>query len=159
YCGARRATDGSPPTAEAKPRQPKATRATTWTRRNRSEAEIASRRLPAGRAKRGNTKPRTSSGCRPRHAGPTCRPTPSRLPWQDGGRRQGLRRARQPAPQGRAAQGLRASWLRKISPTEEAELMSKKKSTPGGRAKKKAEVSLIRSSAAEYLTFVAASGQ
>jgi len=37
--------------------------------------------------------------------------------------------------------------------------MSKKKPTPGGRANKKAEVSLIRSSAAEYLTFVAASGQ
>lgn len=37
--------------------------------------------------------------------------------------------------------------------------MSKKKATPGGRAKKKAEVSLVRSSAAEYLTFVAASGQ
>ena len=37
--------------------------------------------------------------------------------------------------------------------------MSKKKPTPGGRAKKNAEVSLIRSSAAEYLTFVAASGQ
>jgi hypothetical protein len=36
--------------------------------------------------------------------------------------------------------------------------MSKKKSTPGGRAAKKEEVSLIRSSAAEYLTFVAASG-
>ncbi len=37
--------------------------------------------------------------------------------------------------------------------------MSKKKPTPGGRAKKKAEVSLVRSSAAEYLTFVAGSGQ
>ena len=37
--------------------------------------------------------------------------------------------------------------------------MSKKKSTPSGRPKKKAEVSLVRSSAAEYLTFVAASGQ
>jgi len=37
--------------------------------------------------------------------------------------------------------------------------MSKNKPTPGGRAKKKAEVSLVRSSAAEYLTFVAASGQ
>jgi hypothetical protein len=37
--------------------------------------------------------------------------------------------------------------------------MSKKKPTPGGRAKKKAEVSLVRSSAAEYLTFVAATGQ
>jgi hypothetical protein len=37
--------------------------------------------------------------------------------------------------------------------------MSKKKSTPGGRAKNKAVVSLVRSSAAEYLTFVAASGQ
>jgi hypothetical protein len=37
--------------------------------------------------------------------------------------------------------------------------MSKKIPTSGGRAKKKAEVSLIRSSAAEYLTFVAASGQ
>jgi hypothetical protein len=37
--------------------------------------------------------------------------------------------------------------------------MNKKKPTPGGRAKKKAEVSLVRSSAAEYLTFVAASGQ
>jgi hypothetical protein len=37
--------------------------------------------------------------------------------------------------------------------------MSKKKPTSGGRAKKKAEVSLVRSSAAEYLTFVAASGE
>ena len=37
--------------------------------------------------------------------------------------------------------------------------MSKKIPTPGGRAKKKDEVSLVRSSAAEYLTFVAASGQ
>jgi len=37
--------------------------------------------------------------------------------------------------------------------------MSKKKPTPGGRAKKNTEVSLVRSSAAEYLTFVAASGQ
>jgi hypothetical protein len=37
--------------------------------------------------------------------------------------------------------------------------MSKKKAKPGGRSKKKAEVSLVRSSAAEYLTFVAASGQ
>ena len=37
--------------------------------------------------------------------------------------------------------------------------MSKKKPTPGGRPKKNAEVSLVRSSAAEYLTFVAASGQ
>ncbi len=36
--------------------------------------------------------------------------------------------------------------------------MSNMKPTPGGRAKKKAEVSLVRSSAAEYLTFVAASG-
>ncbi len=36
--------------------------------------------------------------------------------------------------------------------------MSKKKPTPGGRAKKKDEVSLVRSSAAEYLTFVAAGG-
>ena len=37
--------------------------------------------------------------------------------------------------------------------------MSKKKPTPGVHAKKKAEVSLVRSSAAEYLTFMAASGQ
>jgi hypothetical protein len=36
--------------------------------------------------------------------------------------------------------------------------MSKKKLTSGGRAKKNTEVSLVRSSAAEYLTFVAASG-
>ncbi len=36
--------------------------------------------------------------------------------------------------------------------------MSKKKPTPGGRGKKKTEVSLVRSSAAEYLTFVAAGG-
>jgi hypothetical protein len=36
--------------------------------------------------------------------------------------------------------------------------MSKKEPTPGARPKKKAEVSLIRSSAAEYLTFVAAGG-
>jgi len=37
--------------------------------------------------------------------------------------------------------------------------MSKSKPTPGGRPKKNTAVSLIRSSAAEYLTFVAASGQ
>lgn len=37
--------------------------------------------------------------------------------------------------------------------------MSKDKPTPGGRPKKNTEVSLVRSSAAEYLTFVAASGQ
>ena len=36
--------------------------------------------------------------------------------------------------------------------------MSKDKSAPGGRGKKKTEVSLVRSSAAEYLTFVAAGG-
>ena len=36
--------------------------------------------------------------------------------------------------------------------------MSKKKPTPGGRPKKKAAVSHVRSSAAEYLTFVAAGG-
>jgi len=37
--------------------------------------------------------------------------------------------------------------------------MSKDKPTPGGRAKKNTAVSLVRSSAAEYLSFVAASGQ
>ncbi len=37
--------------------------------------------------------------------------------------------------------------------------MSKGKPTPRGRSKKKTAVSLVRSSAAEYLTFVAASGQ
>lgn len=37
--------------------------------------------------------------------------------------------------------------------------MSKKKPASGDHAKKKAKVSLVRSSAAEYLTFVAASGQ
>ncbi len=37
--------------------------------------------------------------------------------------------------------------------------MSKNKASPRGRAKKSAAVSLVRSSAAEYLTFVAASGQ
>ena len=36
--------------------------------------------------------------------------------------------------------------------------MSKKKPSPGGRAKKNTAVSLVRSSAAEYLTFVAAGG-
>ncbi len=36
--------------------------------------------------------------------------------------------------------------------------MSKKKPSPGGRTKKKPEVSLVRSSAAEYLTFVATGG-
>ncbi|MDI1313363.1 MAG: hypothetical protein PSV43_14455 [Prosthecobacter sp.] len=36
--------------------------------------------------------------------------------------------------------------------------MSKNKPTPGGRSKKNAAVSLVRSSAAEYLTFVAAVG-
>ena len=36
--------------------------------------------------------------------------------------------------------------------------MSKDKTTPGGRGKKKTEVSLVRSSAAEYLTFLATSG-
>ena len=34
--------------------------------------------------------------------------------------------------------------------------MSTEKPTPGGRSKKKAEVSLVHSFAAEYLTFVAA---
>ena len=37
--------------------------------------------------------------------------------------------------------------------------MSKNKPAPSGRAKKNTAVSLVRSSAAEYLTFVAASGQ
>jgi hypothetical protein len=37
--------------------------------------------------------------------------------------------------------------------------MSKNKPTPGGRAKKSTALPLVRSSAAEYLTFVAASGQ
>jgi hypothetical protein len=36
--------------------------------------------------------------------------------------------------------------------------MSKDKPTPGGRFKKKTAVSLVRSSAAEYLSFVAAGG-
>jgi hypothetical protein len=44
------------------------------------------------------------------------------------------------------------------SEEKEIETMSKQKPTPGGRAKKKAEISLVRSSAAEYLTFVAAGG-
>jgi hypothetical protein len=39
------------------------------------------------------------------------------------------------------------------------ETMSKDKPSPGGRSKKSTAVSLLRSSAAEYLTFVAASGQ
>jgi hypothetical protein len=42
---------------------------------------------------------------------------------------------------------------------KEAKTMSKKKASPGARSQKKAEVSLVRSSAAEYLTFVAAHGQ
>jgi len=37
--------------------------------------------------------------------------------------------------------------------------MNKSKPTPGGRAKKNTAVSLVRSTAAEYLTFVAASGR
>jgi len=37
--------------------------------------------------------------------------------------------------------------------------MSKDKPTSGGRPEKNTDVSLVRSSAAEYLTFVAASGQ
>ena len=37
--------------------------------------------------------------------------------------------------------------------------MSKDKPTPDGRSKKKTAISLIRSSAAEYLTFLAASGE
>lgn len=37
--------------------------------------------------------------------------------------------------------------------------MSMKKASPGARSQKTAEVSLVRSSAAEYLTFVAARGQ
>lgn len=37
--------------------------------------------------------------------------------------------------------------------------MSKKRPAGDDRAKKTTEVSLVRSSAAEYLTFVAASGQ
>jgi len=50
------------------------------------------------------------------------------------------------------------SAIPKGSNRKEADPMSKKKPKPGGRAKKKAEVSLVRSSAAEYLTFVAAGG-
>ena len=38
-------------------------------------------------------------------------------------------------------------------------IMSKDKPTRGGRPEKNTEVSFVRSSAAEYLTFVAASGQ
>jgi hypothetical protein len=37
--------------------------------------------------------------------------------------------------------------------------MSKTKPTPRDRGKKMAEVSIVRSSAAEYLTFVAAGGE
>lgn len=37
--------------------------------------------------------------------------------------------------------------------------MSQEKPRRGGRSKRKADVSMVRSSAAEYLTFVAASGQ
>jgi len=36
---------------------------------------------------------------------------------------------------------------------EGTKIMSKDKPTPGGRAKKNTSVSLVRSSAAEYLTF------
>jgi hypothetical protein len=42
---------------------------------------------------------------------------------------------------------------------EEVNPMSKKRPAGDDRAKKTTEVSLVRSSAAEYLTFVAASGQ
>ena len=42
---------------------------------------------------------------------------------------------------------------------KEAELMSNNQPAPGGRAKRNTAVSLVRSSAAEYLTFVATSGQ
>jgi len=40
----------------------------------------------------------------------------------------------------------------------EGGFMSKNKSTPGGGDKKNTPVSVVRSSAAEYLTFVAAGG-
>ena len=53
--------------------------------------------------------------------------------------------------------GYGAPWGQKNG--KEPEAMSKKKPDPGGRPKKNTEVSLARSSAAEYLTFVAASGQ
>ena len=51
--------------------------------------------------------------------------------------------------------------IEETAETEETpgtEIMSKGKPTPSSRAKKKTEVSLVRSSAAEYLTFVAAGG-
>ncbi len=44
-------------------------------------------------------------------------------------------------------------------PSISSRIMSQNKPIPGGRSKKNAEVSLVRSSAAEYLSFVAASGQ
>jgi hypothetical protein len=49
--------------------------------------------------------------------------------------------------------------LNKEFKTVRDESMSKDKPSPGGRSKKNTAVSLVRSSAAEYLTFVAASGQ
>jgi hypothetical protein len=48
--------------------------------------------------------------------------------------------------------------LLSISVRNEAAPMNNEKPIPGGRAKKQAEVSLLLSSAAEYLTFVAACG-
>ena len=42
---------------------------------------------------------------------------------------------------------------------KETEPMSKTKPTPSDRGKKMAEVSIVRLSAAEYLTFVAAGGE
>jgi len=45
-----------------------------------------------------------------------------------------------------------------VSANQRAQAMSKDKLTPGGRSKKKTAVSLVHSSAAEYLSFVAAGG-
>src|ERR1700753_2342678 len=47
----------------------------------------------------------------------------------------------------------------KAATSQDSARMSKGKPLPGGHVKENAEPSLVRSSAAEYLTFVAASGK
>jgi type I restriction enzyme S subunit len=81
-----------------------------------------------------STAPRTSSGCRRRRAGRSCRATPSSHHRQAGRRRDGRPRARQPVAQGRAAQGLRRPGLDKTRLGELIDLIGTSASATQGRS-------------------------
>jgi hypothetical protein len=63
-----------------------------------------------------------------------------------------------PLPREGAPSGRKKRAIAALGRAKEGEIMSKDKPTRGVRPKKNTEVSLVRSSAAEYLTFVAAGG-